>query len=142
MNPNVNKAIVRRYFDEIFNQGDFAEIEALLAPSVVFENPPNRLEGLAAVKQLAISLRTAFPDLQFVIEDEIAEGDKVVTRWRLQGTQRGPFLGHPPTDRRFNVTGMDIFQITGGRIERVWVNMDMLGQAEQLGWIPVPQALT
>jgi steroid delta-isomerase-like uncharacterized protein len=139
MDPNENKAIVRRYFDEIFNRGDLAAIEALLAPSIVFENPPTRVEGHAALKQLVTSLRTAFPDFQFVIEDEIAEGDKVVTRWRLQGTQHGQFLGNPPSHKRFDVTGMDIFQIREGRIARVWVNMDMLGQAQQLGWIPAPQ---
>jgi steroid delta-isomerase-like uncharacterized protein len=142
MDPNENKAIVRRYFDEIFNRGDLAAIDVLLAPAIVFENPPRRVEGLAAFRQLVTSLRTAFPDAQFVIEDEVAEGDKVVTRWRLHGTQHGPFLEHPPTDKRFDVTGMDIFQIAGGRIARVWVNMDMLGQAQQLGWIPAPQALT
>ena len=139
MEPNKNKTLVRAYFEDICNRGDFAAVDAVLAPSIVFENPPNRVEGVAAFKQLITSLRAAFPDFQFVIEDEIAEGDKVVTRWRLQGTQHGPFLGNPPSHKRFDVTGMDIFQISAGRISRVWVNTDMLGQAQQLGWIPAPQ---
>ena len=139
MDPHENKTLVRRYFEDICNRGDFAAVEALLTPNIVFENPPVRVEGLEAFRQLITSLRAAFPDFQFVIEDEIAEGDKVVTRWRLQGTQHGQFLGNPPSHKQFDVTGMDIFQITAGRIARVWVNMDLLGQAQQLGWIPSPQ---
>jgi steroid delta-isomerase-like uncharacterized protein len=138
MDQNESKDLVRRYFDDIFNRGDLAAIETIVSPSVVFENPPVRVEGFAGIRGLVTSLRTAFPDLQFVIEDEIAEGDKVVTRWRLHGTQHGQFRENPPSHKRFDVSGMDIFQISDGRIARVWVNMDLLGQAQQLGWIPAP----
>ena len=138
MDPKRNKGIARRYFEEICNQGNFAEAETLLAANFVFENPPVRCEGIEAFKQLITGLRTAFPDMRFSIEDEIAEGNKVCTRWRGTGTQRGEFRGIPPTHKQFEVTGMDIFQIIGGKIERIWVNMDMLGQAQQLGWFRNP----
>jgi steroid delta-isomerase-like uncharacterized protein len=140
MDPDKNKAIARRYFLEICNQGNFGGIEELLTPNIVFENPPAVVEGIESFKELITSLRTAFPDFHFTVEDEIAEGNKVVTRWRLRGTQRGYFLGNPPTHKPFNVTGIDIFQIAEGKIERVWVNMDLLGQAQQLDWIPSPQS--
>jgi steroid delta-isomerase-like uncharacterized protein len=128
---NENKLTARRYFEEICNQGNFAVVDELLSPNIVFENPPAHIEGVEAFKQLITTLRTAFPDFQFTIEDEIAEGAKVVTRWRLRGTQRGEFQGNPATHKSFDVTGIDIFQVVAGKIERVWVNMDLLGQAQR-----------
>ena len=138
MEGNKNKEIARRYLEEICNQGNFAAAEELLAPDIVFENPPVRVEGIEAFKQLIAALRAAFPDFHFTIEDEVAEGSKVVTRWRLRGTQHGEFRGNAATHKQFDVTGIDIFQVVGEKIERVWVNMDLLGQAIQLGWIPNP----
>jgi steroid delta-isomerase-like uncharacterized protein len=138
MERNRNKEITRRYLLEICNQGNFANAEELLAPNIVFENPPLVVEGIEAFKQLMTTLRTAFPGLHFTIEDELADGSKVATRWRLHGTQQGEFRGNPPTQKQFDVTGIDIFQIVDSKIERIWVNMDLLGQALQLGWLPNP----
>ena len=136
MEQKKNKEIARRYLFHICNQGNLAAAEELLATNIVFENPPVLVQGIEGFKQLITTLRTAFPDFHFTIDDEVAEGNKVVTRWHLRGTQRGQFLTNAPTNKPFNVTGVDIFQIVGGKIERIWVNMDLLGQAQQLGWIP------
>jgi steroid delta-isomerase-like uncharacterized protein len=84
--------------------------------------------------------RTAFPDLHFTIEDEIAEGDTVVSRWTARGTHRGEFMGTPPTGRTIAVTGMDILHFVDGRIRENWAAFDALGLLQQLGAIPAPAA--
>ena len=79
--------------------------------------------------KLVAALRSAFPDLHFTLEDELAEGNKVATRWVMRGTQ-GP--------RKVDVSGMDIFLIENGKIREIWVNMDTLAQARQMGTVPAP----
>jgi len=133
-----NKAIARRYFEEILNKGDAATIGSLISDDVIFRNPPFVIKGLEGFRKLISSLRATFPDLHFTIEDEIAEGDRVATRWVMRGTQSGPVEGHPATGKKMDVSGMDIFRITGGKVREVWVNMDSMGQAQQLGWLPAP----
>lgn len=123
-----NKAIARRYFDEILNKGSVAAIDAIVAPDVVFRNPPAVVKGIEDFKRLVASLRSAFPDLHFTLEDELAEGNKVATRWVMRGTQG---------TRKLDVSGMDIFLIENGKIREVWVNMDSLAQAQQMGTVPV-----
>lgn len=130
-----NKALARRYFSEILNRCDFSAADALLAPDLIFRNPPVVAHGPKAFEAAIREVRAAFPDLTFGIEDEIAEADKVVVRWRVSGTQAGAFFGHPASGRRIDVTGINIFRVVGGKIHEVWVNMDRLGEAEQLGWI-------
>jgi steroid delta-isomerase-like uncharacterized protein len=129
-----NLLIVRRYFEEILNRGAFAVANALLAPTVVFRNPPVLTHGPKEFTDAIRSVRAAFHDLHFAIEDEITEADKVAIRWRVSGTQTGSFLGHPPSGRRIDVTGMNIFQLADGHIQEIWVNMDRRREAEQLGW--------
>jgi predicted ester cyclase len=122
-----NKAIARRYFEEILNKGSAAAIDAIVAPDVVFRNPPAVVKGIADFRGLVSTLRTAFPDLHFTLEDELAEGNKVATRWIMRGTQGA---------RKLDVTGMDIFLIENGKIREIWVNMDSLAQAQQMGAVP------
>src|SRR5688572_19148489 len=97
-----NKAIARRYFDEILNNGNAATIDAIIAPDVVFRNPPAIVKGIADFRKLVATLRGVFPDLHFTLEDELAEGNKVATRWVMRGTQGA---------NKLDVSGMDIFQI-------------------------------
>ena len=122
-----NKAIARRYFDEILNKGSAVAIDAIVAPDVVFRNPPAVVKGIEDFRRLVASLRGAFPDLHFTLEDELAEGSKVATRWIMRGTQGS---------RKVDVSGMDIFLIDNGRIREIWVNMDTLTQAQQMGTVP------
>jgi predicted ester cyclase len=124
-----NKAIARRYFAEILNQGSAATIDAIIAPDVVFRNPPAVIKGIVDFKTLVATLRGAFPDLHFTVEDELAEGNKVATRWIMRGTQGS---------RKVDVSGMDIFLIDNGTIREIWVNMDSLKQAQQMGLVPAP----
>jgi predicted ester cyclase len=119
-----NKAIARRYFDEILNKGSGAAVDALIATDVVFRNPPVVIKGVADFRKLVAALRGAFPDLHFTLEDELAEGNKVATRWVMRGSQGA---------RKMDVSGMDIFLIENGKITQIWVSMDTLAQARQLG---------
>jgi predicted ester cyclase len=127
--PADNKAIARRYFEEILNKGSAAAIEAIVAPDVAFRNPPAVVKGIADFRTLVAALRGAFPDLHFTLEDELAEGNKVATRWIMRGTQG---------TRKVDVSGMDIFLIENGKIREIWVNMDTLAQARQMGTVPTP----
>jgi predicted ester cyclase len=124
-----NKAIARRYFDEILNKGSASAIDSLVATDVVFRNPPAVVKGIGEFRKLVATLRTAFPDLHFTLEDELAEGNKVATRWVMRGTQG---------TRKMDVSGMDIFLIENGKIREIWVNMDSLAQARQLGSVAAP----
>jgi predicted ester cyclase len=125
--PSDNKAIARRYFDEILNKGSGAALDSIIAADVVFRNPPSVVKGIAEFRKLIASLRGAFPDLHFTLEDELAEGNKVATRWVMRGTQGA---------RKVDVSGMDIFLIENGKIREIWVNMDTLTQAQQMGAVP------
>ena len=124
-----NKAIARRYFDEILNKGSASAIDAIVAPDVIFRNPPSVVKGIVDFRTLVAALRGAFPDLHFTLEDELAEGGKVATRWIMRGTQG---------DTKMEVTGMDIFRIENGKIREIWVNMDTLAQAKQMGAAQAP----
>lgn len=124
-----NKAIARRYFDEILNKGSASAIDSLVAPDVVFRNPPVVVKGIDDFRKLVAALRTAFPDLHFTLADELAEGNKVATRWVMRGTQG---------TRKMDVSGMDMFLIEDGKIREIWVNMDTLAQAQQMGTVAGP----
>ena len=82
--------------------------------------------------------RSAFPDAHFTIEDQIVEGDKVVTRYTATGTQKGELMGIPPTERRVTVTGINITRLDGGKIVEGWTNFDALGMLQQLDVIRAP----
>lgn len=133
-----NKELVRHYFEGWANRGDPAVADALIATNVVLRNPPAVVHSLAEYKQGMTTFHTAFPDLHFTIEDEVAEGNKVAVRWTLRATHRGEYQGRPPTGKAVTVTGISIFQIANGKIQDITVNMDRLGQFQQLGWLPVP----
>ena len=133
-----NKELVRRYFAGWANRGDPAVADALIATNVVLRNPPAVVRSRTEYKQGMTAFHTAFPDLQFTIEDEIAQGDKIAVRWTLRATHRGEYQGRPPTGKTVTVTGISIFQIANGKIQDITVNMDRLGQLQQLGWLPAP----
>ena len=131
-----NKELVRRYFDGWANRGDAAVADALIATNVVLRNPPAVVHSLTEYKQGMTAFHTAFPDLKFTIEDEVAERNTVAVRWTLRATHLGEYQGRPPTGKTIAVTGISIFQIANGKIQEITVNMDRLGQFQQLGWLP------
>lgn len=89
-------------------------------------------------KQVVTMLLTAFPDLRVTIEDQIAEGDKVASRFTMRGTHKGEFMGIAPTGRQVTFTGIGIRRIAGGKLVEIWMNMDDLGMMQQLGVVPKP----
>ena len=118
-----NKALIRHWIEEILTQGNLERAENLFARDYILHDPsfPRDVRGPKGVKRYVTAYREAFPDARFVVEDQIAEGDKVVTRWRAQGTHRGEFLGIAPTGERVTVSGIEFDHIVGGRIDEAWV---------------------
>ena len=133
-----NKEIIRRYFEEWGNRADKTVADELIATNVVLRNPPAVIHSLEEYKQGMVAFHAAFPDLRFTIEDEIAEANKIAVRWTLRGTHLGDYQGRSPTGKTIMVTGISLFRLADGKIQEIWVNMDRLGQAEQLGWLPTP----
>jgi predicted ester cyclase len=124
---------------EVFNQGSYELIDELIAPDFVehYEQPgvPPTREGF---KQLAMALRSAFPDLRYTVEDAIEAGDKVVHRLAASGTMKGDFLGIPATGTRATWTEIHIGRVADGRLVEHWGLVDQLGIFVQLGIVPAP----
>ena len=136
MSTEENKAIVRRIFEEVWNQGNLAAADEFLAADYVNETLHPPVHGRESDKQLVMMYRTAFPDLHYTIEDLIAEGDKVTVRWTATGTHRGELQGIPPTGKQVTVTGIDIFRCENGKAVEGQSNFDALGMLQQLGVVP------
>lgn len=140
MSTEENKAIIRRYFEEIWNKGNLSEEEEFVATNVVVHAPPlpGAAPGVQGAKEVATMFRTAFPDLKVIIEDLIAEGDKVVQRWTAHVTHQGDLLGIPPTGKKVTLTGINIFRLADGKIVERWGELDTLGMLQQLGVVQPP----
>ncbi|MBI1928995.1 ester cyclase [Candidatus Poribacteria bacterium] len=138
-----NKAIARRFFEEGLNRENLAVVDEILAVNFVSHAPTEpghsaESQGPERLKEEFARNRVAFPDMQFTIEDQIAEGDKVVTRWTFRGTHKGDLMGIAPTGKRVSMTGINIQRIAGGKIEEEWVIWDSMGMMQQLGVMPPP----
>jgi steroid delta-isomerase-like uncharacterized protein len=129
-----NKAATRAEFD-VWSSGEIERLDELVAPDVVHHDPydPNAAEGLVGLKRTIEVNRRAFPDMQLTVEDQIAEGDRVVTRWRGEMTHTGELGGAPPTGRRVTITGITIERFEDGKIVEAWRNMDTLGLLRGIG---------
>jgi steroid delta-isomerase-like uncharacterized protein len=127
-----NRAIVRRVLS-VFNTGDLAVLEELVAADYTNHNAPTGApQGLEGRVQAVSMFRRGFPDLVSTVEDEIAEGDRVVVRVSLRGTNTGDFMGRPPTGRAVSVSGIDIFRVAGGKVTDRWGVLDMQALNQQL----------
>ena len=130
-----NRALIRRYYlDEVWNKGNLALVAKLIAPDCIVHDPIMAgLIGPEGVVRFVTTWRTAFPDLQFTIEDHIAEGNKVATRVTLRGTHTGQLRDIAPTGKQITVTGMTISHVVDGKIVEIWIARDDLGLRQQLG---------
>jgi len=137
MSTEENKALMRRWIEAV-NQRNLAVFDELCAPEFVYHDASKTMQGLEPYKQFLSMYLTAGPDLHFTIEDEVAEGDKVVTRYTTRGTHLGSFMGIPPTGKHVTVTGIAITRIANGKAVEEWANADDLGLLQQLGVIPAP----
>ena len=128
-----NKAILRRLFEKIYNQGDLQAADEIMAADFVNHNPaPGEAAGREGFKAFVAYLRRAFADFQITVEDQIAEGDKVVTRFTISGRHAGEFAGFPPSGKLVSVPAMALHRIVDGQIREGWFNWDALGLMQQL----------
>jgi steroid delta-isomerase-like uncharacterized protein len=134
-----NKATVRSFIEEAFNKGNVAAIDELIADNYVNHTGGNEVRGREAMKAFVRTYRSAFPDYHCTIEDQIADGDKVVTRWTVRGTQEGELMGIPPTGKRIYLGGIVIDRLANGRLVETWHQADVIGMLQQLGVAPTPE---
>ena len=119
--PAVNKALVRRVFEELIPGGDPAAMRGVMAPDFLDHDPlPGQPAGAAGGEYVVSTMHTAQPDLRFTIHDLVAERDRVTIRWTLHGTNTGPMLGRPPTGQPVELAAIVIFRIADGRIAERW----------------------
>ncbi len=132
-----NKLMARQVCEEIWHQGNLEAMDRWFAADFVRHDPNGRvLRGVEQNRQFIASMRLAFPDLHYTVEDEIGEGDKVVVRYRFEGTHRGPFQGAPATGQKVSYTGILIFRFANGKIAEQWTEADLLSFLQQLGVVP------
>lgn len=129
-----NKAVARRFWEEVWNKGNLNAITDIVADDVVVHvRDEEDLHGFDGVRDWVNTYRSAIPDLRFTIEEPIAEGDKVATSWTGTGTHKGNLMGIPATGKAATVSGINIFRIVGGKITEVKSSWDALGMLQQLG---------
>jgi predicted ester cyclase len=135
-----NKLIGRRVLVELWGEGRLAVADELYAPDYVDHvgrgPEASRVIGPEGIKQAVTLFRTAFPDLRYEVEAQLAEGELVLSRFSASGTQTGSFLGAAPSGRQVTYTGMDLNRIVNGKIVESWVNYDALALLQQLGLVP------
>lgn len=151
MSTEDNKAIARRFFEEVYNKGNVAAVDELLAPNIIlhFDSPsdvPVSAEmqlSLEGIKQVVSEFRSAFPDLYCTVDLQVAEGDLVVSRVTAHGTHTGEYRGLTykglsPTGKQVTWTETQIFRLAAGKIVEQWSNEDDVGRLQQVGALPTP----
>lgn len=130
-----NKAVVRRWIEEVWNRGNLAVLDQLVDADFVSHDAgtPQTGAGPAGARKLVNLYRTAFPDLQVAIEDMVAEDGKVVVRWTSSGTYKHTFGGLPGTGKKMSLSGISIYRIKDGKIAELWSQWDYQALVQQLG---------
>lgn len=136
MSTEENKALVRRWVAEAWNNGNFTEADAMYSANYVLHDPAGPVHGSEGLKQFIAMYRSSFPDLHFTLEDVVAEGNMVAWRYTASGTHKGDLMGIPPTGKQIRVTGIVVSRFVNSKWEEDWVNNDTLGLLQQLGAIP------
>lgn len=141
MSTEQNKALVRRFLEEVFNQGKLETADELVAPTYLRHGMPTSVSpGPESLKQSAAAWRRAFPDVHGEVDDILAEGDRVAYRWTIRGTHQGGFMGAAGAGQQVTVSGMTFFRFADGQIVETWDMGDMLTLRQQLGLIPSDKA--
>ena len=137
MSTEANKALANRVWEEVWHLGNLNLIDEWFTQDFVRHDPGGRvLRGTDQNRQFIGSLRLSFPDVRYTVDDQIAEGDKVVVRYHFQGTHLGAFQGLPPTGKQITYTGILIYRFADGKIAEQWTEFDLLGLLRQLGVVP------
>ena len=140
MSTEENKAVVRRLFEEVVNQGNLEALDELTTDDIVTHTPvPGIMPDREGFRQFLGVFLTAFPTQHTEVHDVIAEGDRVAVRHTHHVTHGGEFMGMPPSGREATVAGIEIFRVADGRIAEMWHQDDMLSLLQQLGAIPEPE---
>jgi steroid delta-isomerase-like uncharacterized protein len=131
---NEKKVILQRFFTELFNQAKLSVADELVAANYLNHNAaPGETSGREGLKQFVTNLHGAWDDLTFTVEDQVAEGDKVTTRFTITGTHQGEFVGIPATGKPIRVQAINIHRVANGQIQEGWLEWDTLGMMQQLG---------
>ena len=140
MSAEESKTIVRQFWG-VWGEGNVGLVDELLAPDYVNHSPeiPDQPEGSEGVRAVVDMFRSGMSGLRVVIEDMIAEGDKVATRYTLEGTHEGELFGVPPTGRRLSIKSISVERVSEGKIREHWRITDTLDMMQQLGVIPIPE---
>jgi ketosteroid isomerase-like protein len=133
-----NKAAIRRFVDEVWNQGNLSVVDDFLAPTYTHYDPTTRDfgRGPEGEKQRVTLYRSAFPDLRLTIEDLLEDGDTVVARWSCRGTHDGPLDQILPTGKPVSITGISVVRFADGKMIEARIQWDALGMLQQIGVVP------
>ena len=134
-----NKDVARRWVEDVQTEHRLDVIDEIFAPDIVNHDAAGALpspQGADEIRAFFEAMFAAFPDFTAVVEDQIAEGDKVVTRKTVSGTHEGELMGIPPTGKRFEIPVIDIFRVVGGKCTDHWSVVDQMGMMQQLGLMP------
>jgi steroid delta-isomerase-like uncharacterized protein len=135
MSEDSNRALVRRFYEEVWAKGNLDVADELFADDYVRHDlrAGDPTPGPEGQKEIAAAFRTAFPDLTWEIDFLLADGDFVAGRWTATGTHLGPWAGVEPTGRPMSFSGINVFRFSGGRVVEIWNHRDDLGLRQQLG---------
>ena len=133
--PQANKALINRLYEEVWNKGNVEVVDELFSPTTTFMSPfyPMPAVGAQPLKMFVAFLRGALPDLKFEVQNMMADGDWVTARWMCLPTHTRPFLGAKPTGDTLYFTALEMFRIQGGKIQQIWLEMNLLQVLNQLG---------
>jgi steroid delta-isomerase-like uncharacterized protein len=135
MSLEANKAVARRFFDEVFNQGKLDVLDEIFSPNYVNHSTPHGLPPTREGTRIFVSaFRAGFPDGHITVDDIIAEDNKVVVRWTIQGTNTGAFMGRPATGNSVTLPGIDIYTINDGVATDHWDGVNQTILLTQLGY--------
>lgn len=135
-----NKRLVNRIYDEAISSGMYGVIDELIAPDYVAHGMPQKMpssvNGPQEFRQTVEAFRSAFPDLYMLVEEQIAEGDRVSDQGYITGTHRGEFLGVPPSGQQIKVNVISIWRLENNKVVENWVQMDLMSLMQQIGAVP------
>jgi len=142
--PEQNNAIAEKFFDSVWNKGDFSVLDTLVTPDAVDHSTvggkSKTEKGSASFRAIVSMFRHSMQDIHLAIEQEVYAGDKVVHRWVLRGTDTGGLMGMPASGKVLTFSGTTIVRMSEGKIVERWASVDELGLLQQLGVIPPPPA--
>lgn len=134
-----NASIIRQFIEQVLNRADIDNAGQFVWEDVIEQVPlPGQGPGLKGLQDVLRGMKAGFPDIHWTIEEQMTDGDRVMSRFVWTGTHRGPFLGIPPTGRKVSVWGVVIDRLLDGRIKQTRIIMDTLGLMAQMGVIPPP----